>query len=408
MRRKLGASFTKLLISSGSSNLADGLVRTSVPLLAAALTRDPLVVSLVSASAFLPWLLFALPAGAFVDHIDRRTALITAGGLRTLLVGGLALAVLADAMNIWLLCVLVFALGAIETVYESAARAMLPALVPPNDLDTGNGRLGAVEMAGESFIGPPVAGVLFALALAAPFLLGVGGYALAAVIITGLPRAHDTDHAGAADPLLKRIVEGLRWLRKDRTILALTICGGLLALTSSGVGAVFVLFALEILDLSATGFGVLLAVAAIGGVAGSLLAARTVERWGRRHALLGSLALGGSAFAALGLVSEPVAAAVLYVLASATVAIWNTVTMSLRQTLIPAELFGRVLGAYRVVVYGAVAAGAAAGGLLAKTATLRAPFLVAALGHLIVLVYATRSLRPEGVGQGGTRETTRS
>jgi MFS family permease len=408
MPRKLGASFTKLLVSSGSSNLADGLIRTSVPLLAAALTRDPLVVSLVSASAFLPWLLFALPAGAFVDHTDRRTALVVAAGLRTLLVGGLALAVVADAMTIWLLCALVFALGAIETVYESAARAMLPALVSPNDLDTGNGRLGAAEMGGERFVGPPVAGVLFALTLNAPFLLGVGGYAFAAVIITGLPRAPHTDHARDADPLLERIVEGLRWLRNDRTILALTICGGLLALTSSGVGAVFVLFALEILDLDATGFGVLLAVAAVGGVAGSLLAARTVERLGRRHTLLGSLALGGSAFAALGLVSEPIAAAAFYVLATAAVAIWNTVTMSMRQTLIPGELFGRVLGAYRVVVYGAVAAGAATGGLLAKTATLRAPFLVAALGHLLVLAYATRSLRSETVGHGGTREATRS
>ncbi len=95
-------------------------------------------------------------------------------------------------------------------------------------------------------------------------------------------------------------------------------------------------------------------------------------------------------------------------LGSATVAVWNTVTMSVRQTLIPGELFGRVLGAYRVVVYGAVAAGAAAGGLLAKTTTLRAPFLLAALGHLMVLAYAARSLATGAVGDGRTPETTGS
>lgn len=406
--RKLGPGFTKLFVSSGGSNLADGVVKTSVPLLAATLSRDPLVVSLVSASAFLPWLLFALPSGAFVDRVDRRSALVTAGALRALLVGGLALALLADAMSVWLLCALVFALGAIETVYESAARAMLPTLVPPDDLDVGNGRLGAAEMGGERFIGPPVAGVLFAFAVSSPFLLGVGGYALAAAIITGLPGTRHTRDGEVGEPLSKRIAEGLRWLRSDHTILVLTVCGGVLALTSSGAGAVLVLFALEILDLGATGFGVLLAVAAVGGVAGSLLAARAVATWGRRRSLLGSLVLGGSAFAGLGLVSEPVSAAGFYVVGSATVAVWNTVTMSVRQTLIPGELFGRVLGAYRVVVYGAVAAGAAAGGLLARTTTLRAPFLLAALGHLIVLAYAARSLTTGAVGDGRTPETTGS
>ncbi|MGI8791723.1 MAG: MFS transporter [Acidimicrobiales bacterium] len=338
MPPKLGPSFTKLLVSSASSNLADGLIRTSVPLLAATFTRDPLVVSLVSASAFLPWLLFALPSGAFVDRIDRRSAIVAAGALRALLVGTCALAVLADAINIRLLSLLVFALGAIETVYESAARALLPALVPPDGIDAGNGRLGAAEMGGESFIGPPVAGVLFALAMSSPFLFGVGGYALAAVIITGLPRSHDANN-DEAEPLVERITEGLRWLRNDPAILGLTICGGVLALTSAGVGAVFVLFALEVLDLDATGFGILLAVAAVGGVIGSLIAARVVAKWGRRKTLLGSLVLGGFAFAGLGLVSDPVPAAAFYVLGSGTVAIWNTVTMSVRQTLIPARLF---------------------------------------------------------------------
>ena len=170
-----------------------------------------------------------------------------------------------------------------------------------------------------------------------------------------------------------------------------------MALTSSGVGAVIVLFALEVLALDSAGFGVLLAVAAFGGVAGSLLAARIVERWGRRRTLLGSVGLGGTGFAVLGLVSEPVAAAILYLLTSATVAIWNTVTMSMRQTLIPGELFGRVLGAYRVVVYGAVAVGAAVGGLVADATTLRAPFLVAAVGHVLVFIYAARSLQPEAL-----------
>ena len=363
--------------------------------------------SLVSASAFLPWLLFALPAGAYVDQVDRRSALVVAGVARAVLVSALALAVLGDAMSIPLLCAFVFALGAVETIYESAARAMLPVLVRPEELDAGNGRLGAVEMGGERFIGPPIAGALFGFAVSSPFLVGVGGYVLAAAFVTALPTTRRATDGEAGERLLKRIGEGLRWLRDDRTILVLTVCGGVLALTSSGSGAVLVLFALEILDLGATGFGVLLAVGAVGGVAGSLLAARAVATWGRRRTLLGSLVLGGSAFAGLGLVSEPVSAAGFYLLGSATVAVWNTVTMSVRQTLIPGELFGRVLGAYRVVVYGAVAGGAAAGGLLARTTTLRAPFLLAALGHLMVLVYAERSLRSATLdGEGASEATT--
>ncbi len=181
-------------------------------------------------------------------------------------------------------------------------------------------------------------------------------------------------------------------------ILGLTICGGLLAVTTAGTSAIFVLFALEVLGLDATGFGVLLAVAAVGGITGSLIAARVAAAWGRRRTLLGSLGTAGIAFAGLGVVSAPVAAAALFATASGAVAMWNTVTMSVRQTLIPNGLFGRVLGAYRMIVYGAVPLGAAAGGLLAQQTSLRSPFALTAVGHLAALLYAHRFLRTQRIG----------
>jgi len=127
----LGPRFRRLWTASATSNLGDGLFMTAVPLLAASLTRDPLLVSGVTASLFLPWLFFALPGGALVDRMDRRIAMARTGWFRTLVLGALTFTVGLDVVNIWIVYLAVFLLGSAETVYESAARAMLPAVVTP-------------------------------------------------------------------------------------------------------------------------------------------------------------------------------------------------------------------------------------------------------------------------------------
>lgn len=130
----LRAPFWTLFASSSTSNLADGIAQAALPLMAATLTRDPVLVSMLGALAFVPWLLFALPAGTLVDRINRRRAMALANGLRAAVLGALATTALLGAVSIPLLYVVAFTLGTAETVYDSAARAMLPAVVRKQQL----------------------------------------------------------------------------------------------------------------------------------------------------------------------------------------------------------------------------------------------------------------------------------
>jgi len=127
--RSLGTPFWRLFVSLSGSKLADGIGRTALPLLATTLTRDPLAISGLVTLAFLPWLLFALPGGVLVDRVDRRRAMAVANVFRAVVVGGLGVAVLLDRADIAALYVVAFLLGAAETVYDGAVRAILGAVL---------------------------------------------------------------------------------------------------------------------------------------------------------------------------------------------------------------------------------------------------------------------------------------
>jgi MFS family permease len=184
--KSLGRPFWRLYCSSATSNLADGIGRTALPLIAASYTRSPVAVAGLFTFAFLPWLLFALPSGALVDRVDRRYAMSAANTLRALAMGALAILVFAHDSTIALLYVVSFLLGIAETVYDSATRALLPQVVSKDRLDTANSLLTVEETLGQTFLGAPVGSALFALAAAVPIMLNAGGFVIAAVLVLTL------------------------------------------------------------------------------------------------------------------------------------------------------------------------------------------------------------------------------
>ena len=159
--RRLGPNYTKLWSSSVVSNLGDGIDLAALPLIAAGLTRDPLVFSGVAIAGRLPWLLFTLPAGALIDRLDRKRVMGMVNLARFTLMGALGLAVLSDRMSIWLLYGVSFALGMAETLFDSAAQALVPSLVRRDQLEVANGRLYGAEVVANQFLGPPLGGALF-------------------------------------------------------------------------------------------------------------------------------------------------------------------------------------------------------------------------------------------------------
>jgi MFS family permease len=405
--KALGRRFWRLYGGSATSNLADGIGRTALPLMAASLTRNPVLISGLVSFAFLPWLLFALPSGALVDRVDRRVAMALANLVRALSMAALAALVLTHLANVAVLYGVAFALGIAETVYDSAVRAILPQVVDNNRLDTANGLLTVEETLGQTFLGAPLGSLLFAAAAAAPFLINATGFAVAAAVILSLRGSYRPARTEAPTSLRSDIAEGVRWLTGHGLLRGLTLVSAATTFTNSMPTGVLVLYVLEVLRLPAGDFGVLLVAAGLGAVLGGVTTPLLSKRFGRGVMLTVGAVVSAVGMALMGLTRNGFVAASLFGVSAAGVMVWNVLTMSLRQSLIPQQLFGRVQGAYRTLVWGAIPAGSLAGGALAGGFGLRAVFVVAGCVQLGLAVVLGLLLRRHTVELTGVAESPR-
>jgi MFS family permease len=386
----LGRNFHKALAASGFANLADGVMWVALPLLAVQLTRSPLLIAGVTVAARAPWLLLSLVAGALADRLDRRQTMIRVNLVRTVLLGGLALAVAADVASLAMLYAVAVLLGIAETLFDTSAQSLLPAIVDRDDLTGANSRLFAVELVANTFIGPPLGGLLaaagLALALGAPaaaYLVGAGFLAL----IAGSFRATGAGPAGSTR-LRDDIAEGMRFVWRHPVLRPLAIMLGLQNMTFSAAFSVFVLFAVAPgpMGLSEAGYGVLTAALGVGSLLGSWLAVPVERRLGRVRTLVLSILLNGISLIlpVVTVLAIPIGAAMLA--SGAGIVFWNVITVSLRQRITPDRLLGRMNASYRLVGWGTMPLGAVLGGVLAEVLGLRGAFLVAALGTFAVLI----------------------
>lgn len=398
----------RLLFSAAAvSSLGDGISLLALPWLATLITRDATLIALITAAGHLPWLIFALPAGVLVDRVDRRRIMLGTDIASCLLSFGIVgLALQGPALHgpalpwIAALCGFTFLLGAAQVLHENAAQTALPALVAPADLEQANSQIWSVEEVMKSFAGPPLAGLLIAAAVPAPFAFDALSFALAAWAIWRLSMPLRQALPARAD-FLRDLREGIAWLRAHRPILQLALMLGALNFIGTMATTILVLFAQEILGLGAARYGLLLAAGALGGVLGGMIAPLVARRLGAHRTLMLSLLLMPLPYVTLWLAkSVALAAAALFVEVVAGM-LWNVVTVSLRQRLIPDALLGRVNGLYRFLGWGVMPAGALTGGALVdwlgalrgRQAALHEVYLIAALGMGALLLYAARALR---------------
>src|SRR5918999_4459765 len=224
----LGRNFHKALAASGFANLADGVLWVALPLLAVQLTRSPVLIAGVTVAARLPWLL-APVAGAFADRLDRRQSMLRVELVRTVLLGGLALAVAADVATLFLLYAVALLLGIAETLFDTSAQSLLPAIVPRQELTRANSRLFAVELVANTFIGPPLGGLLaaagLALAMGVPALAYLAGAGCLALVAGGF-RAVGASPAGSTR-LRDDVAEGMAYVWRHRVLRPLAIMLGI-------------------------------------------------------------------------------------------------------------------------------------------------------------------------------------
>ena len=347
----------------------------AAPLLAATLTRDPVLVAGLTFAHRLPWTLFTLVAGALVDRLDRRKVMWTVDAARALLVGLLGVAIYSGWANLPLLYVVFFLLGTLETLFDNASQAILPGVVRREQLERANGRLFGAQIVTNQFAGPPLGGFLFAIAAAAPFLLDAGTFAAAAALVLVMRGSYRPrkEKGAPATTLVAEIGEGLRWLWSRPLLRTLAIMLGIMNAAFAGLEAILVLFAQDILGLGSVGFGILLTAGAIGGLLGSFVAEPVANFLGHGRALLTAVLVEAAVLAGIALSGNPFVVGGMFVFSGVTVVVWNVITVSLRQAIIPERLFGRVNSVYRLLGWGGMSLGALLGGLLASAFGLTAP-----------------------------------
>lgn len=384
----LGRRFGLVWSSSAASNLADGVFTVALPLYAVALTDSPALVAGLATAASLPWLLVSLPAGALADRIDRRRAMVAVNLVRVALIGGLATAAGTDTGTIVALYLVAFALGTAETLFDTSAQALLPAVVAPADLAAANGRLYATEILAGAFIGPPLGGLLVGVAaVGLPLALGVSGgvylvAALGMLALRGVFRPPPRDNTLARD-----IAEGVRFVRHHPALRPLALATAITGFGGMAFAAVFVLYAVGPMGLDEAQYGVLVAAGGLGGLGGAWAASRLLDALGPRRLLpltiLVTLAppLTAATTRHAGVVGGAL------VVSSAGVLAWNVTIVSLRQRLTPDALLGRVTAAYRLVGRGGRPLGALAGGFVAEAAGLRAAFVASAVVQSMAVGY---------------------
>lgn len=398
---RVAPDFPKFWAASAVSFVGDGMSAVALPLLAASLSTDPLVVASVVVARWLPWVLFALPVGALADSWDRRRAMWVCDLVRAGLVALLAVAVVTGTLTIPVLMVAGFLLTCAGIVFDSNSATVLPTMLgrDPALLRAGNARLMTAQTAALDFVGPLAGGVLFAWSRVVPLVGDLVSYLVSAVLLrrmrgdyrasTGAPRPRD---------LVRALPEGVRWLARHRVLRAVTVVSGGSNLASFAESAILVLFAAQ-LGLDAVGFSLLLAAGSVGALVGGAVTGRLTRWWGSavaiRVALLGDCA--GSLL--LGLSTQAWMPFPVLALTGFTVMVRNVVHVSLRQTATPEHLIGRVSGVHRLVTYGAIPLGALAGGLVADAFGLRWALFFGSGVYALLFVVAVRTITRSRVAE---------
>ncbi|RKE85625.1 MFS transporter [Rhizobium sp. AG855] len=413
----LGRAFHRLLLSSGLANLADGIGVVAWPWLASLITRDPLAIALVGVAQKLPWFLFALPSGVITDRFDRRRLVISMDVLRFITLITLSLAMLAPGMlpqtpvqdfplnplyALLLLCALI--VGFAEVLRDNSAVTLLPSIVPHDRLETANGRMGSVETVMNMMIGPPLAGLVIGLALPLAFGLYGLAFAFAGLLILSIPGTFRTERPEPRH-WLAEIREGTAYLFARPLLRDLALGLGVLNAIEVMLLTGMVLYAQEVMQLNSAEYGLLLTGLAIGGVIGGLLGEPIIRRFGASACLRATIA--GCLVWALIVLLLPFPSLVWAALALSAITgmVWNIITVSLRQRLIPPHLLGRVNSVYRFFGLGTMPLGVLVAGVSVTLAehvmprhqALGMPFILAAILSVLLLAGLWSRVSPKAL-----------
>jgi MFS family permease len=382
--------FLSLWVAETISQFGTQVTFLALPLVAIlALEESVFRVAALTSLQFLPFLLFTLPAGVWVDRLRRKPILVAGDLGRALALLSVPIAHWLGTLTIWHLFVVAFVHGVCTVFFDVAYQSYLPALVGRDQVVEGNAKL-EVSRAGANIGGPGVAGGLVA-ALTAPVavLVDAVSFLVSAFLLGGIRKQEEAPAREGRRSLRHELVEGLRYVfghPYQRTMVAMTALSNFFGQV---VFSILLVYAVRELDLTPGTIGIVLAIGNLGTLASALTARRIGERLGvGRTILLASCLFGpGTLLIAL----APQDNAIPFILASMIVIgfggiLYNVTAISLIQAITPDRILGRANASRRFVVWGVVPLGGFTGGALASLIGLRETMVVGAIGGLLTIV----------------------
>ncbi|MEE9426601.1 MAG: MFS transporter [Paracoccaceae bacterium] len=404
--------FARFVTASGMTNLADGVATVAWAWLATLITRDPLLIALVPVALRLPWFLFAIPAGIITDRVDRRRLILNMDILRAIAFAAAAIGIwlslplaeapargLSDPRLFALITAAAFAVGIAEVFRDNAAQTMIPSIVPHADLERANGRLWSVELVGNALLGPAIGAFLIAAWLPLPFVVNTLAFVIAIWLVARIPGTFKPNITAPSN-WRRELREGFNFLQSHPLMRLLAVITGIWNLLFQMVLIALVLHVQENLGLGARAYGLILAAGAIGGIAGGFLAEHVVRWLGPGRTAQWMSVASAPLFITMALAPGPIMLGLMLAIFEFTGLVWNTVSVSYRQRIIPDQLLGRVNSLYRMLAWGMIPIGLILSGLIVRCGealtsrdiALTLPFYVAAVGILILSIVTWRAL----------------
>jgi len=428
MSKKLGSSYWRFWTATAISNLGDGISGVAYPWVASAVTRSPLLIAAAGFASRLPWLIFTLHAGVITDRFDRRKLIVAMDAIRgvlTLIVGAIIvfnkdslpslndLTSITDLETNWplyiTLVITAFLFGLAEVLRDNSAQTLMPSVVESENLEKANGRMWSAESLTNSFIGPPLGSFIIGIAIYLPFFVDAGTFFVAVALIASISGSFKPVEEKPREKInfKTEIKEGYRWLWSHNLLRPMAIILGALNLVGTMVAATFILYTQEVLNTSVFVFAVLGTAGAVGGIAGGLIAPKISEKMGSGPSLWLSLAMGPIGAVIIGTTSSWQVVWVVLLFHSFFSILWNTITVSLRQSIIPTYLLGRVNSVYRFFGWGSIPIGMFLGGAFVSVAqhffsremALRTPYLLGAVFGVIIFIFAAPRLTTKAIDQ---------
>jgi predicted MFS family arabinose efflux permease len=373
------------------SSLGDGFALAAGPLLLASETRNASLVALATLLQRLPWLLFAVFAGALADRWSRTAMVVVVDLIRALALVALAVLILTGTVEITLVLLVMFVLGTAEVFSDTASSTLLPSIVGRDDLAVANARMQTGLVTLYQLAGPPVGAAMFVVGRALPFL-GQAVLVTVGALLVARVRLPVRDQPVAAHGVRKEVAEGFRWVIHNAAVRTLVLTIFTFNITFGAAWSILVLYARDRLGLGAVGFGLLTTAAAIGGVLGTLSYGWITRRVSLGNVMRVGLVIETLTHLSLALTTTPAVALAVMAVFGAHAFVWGTTSVTVRQRAVPEPLQGRVSSVNGIGVYGGWVLGAALSGPIADRWGITAPFWFAFAGSALFVVVMWRQL----------------